>query len=87
MMMGFGSGLGMTGFGLGFGGLGGLLVLILLVIGGAYLWRALDHKNTTRTPTQTPAEDGALHVLRQRYAQGEIDHDEYQRRKEGLRAE
>ena len=86
MMMGFGSGLGMTGFGLGFGGLGGLLVLALLVVGGVYLFRAFDHKDATRTHTETTAEDGALQVLRERYARGEIDHDEYQRRKAGLRA-
>ncbi len=86
-MMGFGSGLGMTGFGLGFGGLGGLLVLVLLVVGGVYLFRALDHKAATRNHTQRTAEDGALQLLRERYARGEIDHDEYQRRKEDLRAE
>jgi len=86
MMMGFGSGLGMTGFGMGFGGLAGLLVLALLVVGGVYLFRALDHKDATHSHTRTTREDGALQLLRERYARGEIDHDEYQRRKEGLRA-
>ena len=86
MMMGFGSGLGMTGFGLGFGGLSSLLVLALLVVGGVYLFRALDRREVASGPTKAKQEDGALQVLRERYARGEIDHDEYQRRKEGLRA-
>ena len=85
MMMGFGSGLGMTGFGMGFGGFGGLLVLVLLVVGGVYLFRALDRREAPNTRTQPTAEDGALQLLRERYARGEIDHDEYQRRKEGLK--
>ena len=84
MMMGFGSGLGMTGFGMGFGGLGGLLVLVLLVIGGIYLFRALEHKDASGPASQAKPEDSALQALRERYARGEIDHDEYLRRKEGL---
>jgi len=84
MMMGFGSGLGMTGFGMGFGGIGGLLVLVLLIAGGVYLWRALERRDATRTPTPPRQEDSALQVLRERYARGEIDHEEYTRRKAGL---
>jgi len=83
-MMGFGSGLGMTGFGMGIGGLGGLLVLVLLVAGGVYLIRAIDRKDVPGTPTQAKQEDSALQVLRERYARGEIDHNEYERRKAAL---
>ena len=82
-MMGYG-GLGMSGFGTGFGGLGGLLVLVLLVVGGVYLFRALDRRDAAGGPTKAKQEDSALQVLRERYARGEIDHDEYQRRKAGL---
>lgn len=83
-MMGFGNGFGMTGYGMGFGGLAGLLLLVLLVVGGVYLFRALDRKDATSTPAEAKRDDGALQVLRERYARGEIDHDEFQRRKEGL---
>ncbi len=80
-MMGFGNGFGMTGFGMGFGG---LLVVALLVVGGVYLWRALERNGEHGAPTASKQEDSAHRVLRERYARGEIDHDEYQRRKAGL---
>ena len=81
-MMGFGYGMGGWG-----GGIGSLLLLVLLVIGGIYLWRTLEgrHEHPVRGPDSTPLhEDSALRILRERYARGEIDKDEYDRRKEGL---
>ena len=86
-MMGYGSGLGMSGFGMGLGGLGGLLLLTLLVAGGIYLFRAFERRDAPSASTPTKRDDDALRMLRARYARGEIDHDEYQRRKAGLRAE
>jgi putative membrane protein len=57
-----------------------LLVLGLIVGGGAYLIVALVRQNGG------PAEqDGAaLEILRQRYARGEIDREEWQRMRETL---
>ncbi len=86
-MMGFGYGMGSWG---GLGWIGTLLFLALLVLGIVYLWRALD---TGRHPTaqrdaphasQPPTSDPALQILRERYARGEIDKEEFDRRKEGL---
>lgn len=86
--MGYGHDFGMVGYGLGgFGWLAGLLVLVLLVLGAVYLFRALDRDRPSRTPpaqTPPPPRDNALAILRERYARGEIDHDEFQRRKEDL---
>lgn len=84
MMLGYGSGLGMSGFGMGLGGIGGLLLLALLVLGGIYLFRALEHRDAPSASAPTKGDDAALRVLRERYARGEIDHDEYLHRKEGL---
>ena len=84
-MMGFGYGMG------GFGGLVSLLILILLVVGVIYLWRAIDsgrHHQTggsTDGSTTPTSEDSALQILRERYARGEIDKEEFERRKEGLK--
>ena len=83
-MMGFGYGMGGWG---GLGGIGSLLILALLVLGGIYLWRALEgrrghpHQGPDSSP---PQEDSALRLLRERYARGEIDKEEFDRRKEGL---
>lgn len=62
----------------------GILFLLILVGVGAYLWRTNDDKQWIRTSPPAKQEDSALQVLRERYARGEIDHDEYQRRKEDL---
>jgi len=86
-MMGFGYGMGTWG---GFGWIGTLLFLALLVLGIVYLWRALDtgrhhapHHDAATSPNG-PSPDPALQILRERYARGEIDKEEYDRRREGL---
>ena len=62
----------------------GLLFLLILIGVGVYLWRTNEDKQWIRTSQPAKQEDGALQLLRERYARGEIDHDEYQRRKEDL---
>ncbi len=86
-MMGFGYGMGTWG---GFGWIGTLLFLALVVLGIVYLWRALDtgrpresHHDAATSATR-PSTDPALQILRERYARGEIDKEEFDRRKEGL---
>ncbi len=75
----------MMGFGMqGWGGWGwvGLLWLffwLLFVVGLIFLIRYLW------PPAQRPREDSALDILNRRYARGEIDQEEFKRRKEDLR--
>jgi len=52
----------------------GLVVLVLLV------WLIAKAVGGTSTRDDTPEQ-----ILKRRYAQGEIDHDEYQRRLEDVR--
>lgn len=84
-MMGFGYGMGGWG---GFGWIASLLFLAILVLGVAYLWRAVDpgrHDRSGRgSDPSDRADDRALQILRERYARGEIDQEEYERRKAGL---
>lgn len=86
--MGYGS----WGMG-GFGGIGMILFWILLVLAIVWLARALDlGRHFPRRDDERRSEhladprgdDHALAVLRERYARGEIDADEFQRRKADL---
>lgn len=61
-------------------GLVGLAVLVLLVLGVVWLVRAL-----TSRPSSPPGEDAARRLLRERYAAGQLDRDEYLRKREDLR--
>ena len=73
-------------FGVGmmlFGGLmmiafwGGIIVLIVFVV------RGLSGGGSTRRDRQAGSQ-AALDILQERYARGEIDHDEFERRKQLL---
>ncbi|MEJ2292364.1 MAG: SHOCT domain-containing protein [Deinococcales bacterium] len=84
-MMGYGYGLS------GFGWIGSLLFLVLLVLGIVYLVRALDlgrsgdrgSKEASRQG-DTSGTDSALQILRERYARGEIDREEFEQRRRDL---
>lgn len=84
-MMGFGYGMGGWG---GLGWIGPLLFLVLLVLGIVYLGRALWPARAERAAPGSGAplagEDPALQILRERYARGEIDAEEFERRKAAL---
>ena len=56
-----------------------LLVLIVVVI--VRLWPASDSFQSS-----APREDEALSILKQRYARGEIDHEEFERMRRDLRS-
>jgi putative membrane protein len=72
---------GMMGMGwwMALWGLLGLALLVLAVLGAIWLARALTNK------AAEPQEDRAEQEVRQLYAAGQIDRDEYLRRLEDLR--
>ena len=69
-----------------------VLVLFLLLIGGGIalvLWFVGQQgsQKASLGPGQAPRrEDEALEILRQRYARGEIDREEFERMREDLRS-
>jgi len=79
MMNGCGGGWGIAGMGLG--GLLGFLTLVavvgLAVLGGMWLAR---RGRTTDGGTHAVHGDAARDRLRQRYAEGELDEEEFERR-------
>ena len=83
-----------TEWGMGFG-LGGLLamaiwvamvvlVVALLVLAVRWLIRADQHGRTPGPQPAAPAGRDPLEILRERYARGEIDEDEFERRRRTL---
>jgi putative membrane protein len=62
----------------------------LIVLGIVFLWRALNPGHAPRGRDEQGAlrdgPDRALETLRERYAKGEIDDEEFQRRKRDLDA-
>lgn len=62
----------------------------LAVLGGTWLHRHLSNPDTVRTPTTAPSAGGAPALdpahqrLRERYAAGDIDDEEYERRLSAL---
>ena len=69
---------------------GMLLFWALIVLGIVFLWRTLASGKTPRGGGDPGAQgdrtDRALEILRERYAKGEIDEEEYQRRRRDLDA-
>jgi putative membrane protein len=67
---------------------GMLLVWALIVLAIVFLWRTLAAGRTLRgggdPGLQGDRSDRALEILRERYAKGEIDEDEYGRRRRDL---
>jgi len=70
--------------GMGLMGLVGLVVLLGAIAGLAYLVRGIGRGGQTGIMGQGAGEDRALALLRERYARGEIDHAEYERRRTAL---
>lgn len=75
-MMGYGWGMG--------GGFGMILFWIALILAIVWLVRALDLGKLGGGRDSTPKEDTALQALRERYARGEIDSEDFERRKRDL---
>jgi putative membrane protein len=57
-----------------------LLFWIAVIVGIVLLLRAVASDSRPSAARSRPAEDRALEILRERYARGEIDHDDYERR-------
>jgi len=60
-------------------GLVGLALLVVAVVGIVWVGRRLGSSE------QLPREDSPEEILRRRYAAGELDEDEYLRRRAGLK--
>jgi putative membrane protein len=78
----------MTGIGMGFGGIGLILMVIFwgaLIFGGVWLVKSLftsSQENQGRRGL--PQQQSAREILDQRYARGEIGREEYERIKADL---
>ena len=60
---------------------GGLVLGIVLLVRGGF---GTDGMRTAPPQPPHPAQDGALAILRERYARGEIDSAEYEERRRRL---
>ena len=72
-----------------FGWIGMLLFWILIALGIVWLWRSLDLSRTWRggnTGEDSPSRnaDRSLEILRERYAKGEIDAEQFEKMKRDL---
>jgi putative membrane protein len=66
-----------------------LLVVALLVVGAILVARTIVNRPTaTHAPPPSAAgpSDGPLRILEERFARGEIDEDEFRRRRDILRS-
>jgi len=72
----------------GLGWIGMFLWWGVLILAGVWLVRALGFggfgADGTKAPHVSVEMDPALRILRERYARGEIDEDEFDRRRAGL---
>jgi len=71
------------GSGFGFFMIFGLFLLLVLVIIGIYF--IVHHFTNSNEKEKNPSGDKALEILHERYARGEIDEEEYNRKKAELR--
>ncbi|MFO7902680.1 MAG: SHOCT domain-containing protein [Pirellulaceae bacterium] len=70
------------GFGHGFGILFWILILVLVVVAAGFMFRGFG--GGTRPDPSISRDRSALEILETRYARGEIEHDEFERRKRDL---
>lgn len=72
----------------GFGGIGGILIAIVTIVAIVWLVQRddLGSKRQEGRPSESRAdqEDSAMRVLRERFARGEIDAEEFEERKSKL---
>jgi putative membrane protein len=73
------------GAGMGFGGIGMILIWIVLIVAAVVLVRWLVSGSRSRTDADRGGT--ALDILRERYARGEIDKNEFDRKRRDLGAQ
>ncbi len=75
----------MTGFGMGLGG-GLVMVLfwVLLIVGAVWLARGFFSTGQRPAESSTRSEPSASEILRQRYARGEIDKEQFEKMRRDL---
>ena len=76
----------MGSFGWGMGAFGWVFMILiwgLIILGIAVLIKWLIGQSSGRS---NPREKTALDILEERYARGEIDHEEYEQKKRNLKA-
>jgi putative membrane protein len=71
------------GYGYGYGGIFMILWWVLIIVGIVALVRWLMTSAPSRAGRQA-AEKSALDILKERYARGEIEQEEFQRKKREL---
>ena len=80
--------MGYYGYGMGaFGWIGMLLFWALIIIGIVYLVRHLNLQNSGQEAGKRSSSretDSAMEILRERFARGEIDKEEFEERRRGL---
>jgi len=78
----------MMGFGMGFGGIGLLVMLLFwggLIFLAVWLVKTLFSSNSNNRPTSDQGKNTtALEILAQRYARGEITREQYELMKQDL---
>lgn len=78
--MGYGRGYGMMDGWFG-GGIFMLAFVVLIIVGAFFLIRMMINQSKPTIPT---TENKALEILKQRYARGEISHEEFEKMKANL---
>lgn len=74
-----------TGFGWGLVGMVGMLAFWVIVVGLiVYAVRGFGQTGPAPAPPRRATGDRALALLRERFARGEIDEEEYQQRQRAL---
>jgi putative membrane protein len=83
---GWGMGPGMMG-GWGTGGFGGIFMIIfwiLIIVGGVFLVKWLIQSTKGGSGRPFSSSSGALDILKERYAKGEIGKEEFEEKKKDL---
>jgi len=83
---GYGMGPGMMNWGYGglFMGIINIIFWVAVIIGVVYLIKFIS-SSSKQSPHETKKGDSALDILRERYAKGEINREEFEEKKKALK--